>query len=183
MPEGRIQIRMVAIGVLFACGFNGCAQPAVPNIPVVVVAAPQDRPGESVDDEYSEDGEPPDKPAIASKGRMAPEIEQARREAEQYRRTATTGEVKREARDAYKKGRTAFNQRNYEQALRLFARADALYPGAAPKHRVALCLDKLGRRLHAIAAYQRFIDSKPSQKYTDRIAAAKKRVAELRKGH
>ena len=35
-------------------------------------------------------------------------------------------------------------------ALPLFQQADAAYPGAAPKHNIALCLDKLGRTEEAI---------------------------------
>ena len=87
--------------------------------------------------------------------------------------------VKKEAKEAYKEGKTAFDKGDYPTALTHFQKADELYPGFAPKHQIALCFDKLGKVAEAIAAYRAFINSKPDQKYADRVVEAGKRIAEL----
>lgn len=89
---------------------------------------------------------------------------------------------KRAAKEAYMEGRKHMKAGDYELAAGRFARADALFPGAAPKYNFARCLDEMGQRSRAIAAYRRFIDSKPGQKYLDRVAEAHKRIGELRRG-
>ncbi len=89
------------------------------------------------------------------------------------------GNNKEEARKAYGEAKKALEAENYEAALPLFQKADSLYPGAAPKYNVALCLDKLGRAEEAVGAYRTFIDSNPGTKYADRVALAEKRIGEL----
>ncbi len=86
---------------------------------------------------------------------------------------------KEEARQAFEGAVEKFDAGDYAAALPLFQRADELYPGAAPKHRIAVCLDKLGRTAEAVAAYKTFIDSDPGEKYVDRVAEAQKRIDEL----
>ena len=90
--------------------------------------------------------------------------------------------VKKAARAAYIEAKKRFSAGDYDGALTFFRQADSLYPGAAPKHQAALCLDKLGRLREAIIAYEDFISFNPSDKYRDRVVAAHKRIAEIRAG-
>lgn len=87
---------------------------------------------------------------------------------------------KEEAKAAYLEANELFEADNCAEALPLFQKADSLYPGAAPKHKIAVCYDKLSKNEEAIAAYQTFIDSDPGEKYTDRVAAANQRITELK---
>ncbi|HHH10507.1 MAG TPA: tetratricopeptide repeat protein, partial [Sorangium sp.] len=80
----------------------------------------------------------------------------------------------------YKKAKMRFVAGDYDGALTLFRQAEQLHPGAAPKHKIAECLDKLGRTEEAIAAYQLFIDSNPTGKYQQRVARARQRIEQLK---
>ena len=92
---------------------------------------------------------------------------------------AAEEDPKEGAKKAYGEASKLFKEEKYEEALPLFQKADNLYPGAAPKHKIAICLDKLGRTEEAVAAYRVFIDSEPGEKYADRVAEAEKRIDEL----
>ncbi|MCA9620329.1 MAG: PEGA domain-containing protein [Myxococcales bacterium] len=85
-----------------------------------------------------------------------------------------------EAKKAYGDASKAFDEGKFDEALPLFVKADELYPGAAPKHKIAICHDKLGHTDEAIAAYQTFIDSNPGDKYADRLTEAEGRIKELK---
>ncbi|MFH1410940.1 MAG: hypothetical protein ABIG80_05270 [Patescibacteria group bacterium] len=71
------------------------------------------------------------------------------------------------------------DQKQYESAMAEFKKADGLYPGSRPKYQIAFCLDKMARYDEALAAYQTFIDSRPSNKYAAEIAGANKRITEI----
>lgn len=83
------------------------------------------------------------------------------------------------AKRLYGEAQAKFKEGDFAGALPLFQQADESVPGAAPKHKVALCYDKLGKGPEAVAAYKDFLASNPSEKYADRAEAAKKRIAEL----
>lgn len=87
---------------------------------------------------------------------------------------------KDKARKLYGDAQKKMKAGDYAGALTLFQKADEAYPGAAPKHNIALCLDKLGRTEEAVAAYRAFIDSEPDpEKYGERVASSRERIAEL----
>ena len=86
---------------------------------------------------------------------------------------------KEEAKTAFKAAKKKFDEGDFAGALPLYQKADQLYPGAAPKHKIAICLDKLGKNTEAVAAYKAFLGANPSEKYADRVAEANKRVDEL----
>jgi hypothetical protein len=86
---------------------------------------------------------------------------------------------KDEAKTAFKEAKKKFDADDFAGALPLYEKADTLYPGSAPKHKIALCYDKLGKTAEAVAAYKAFLGSNPSDKYADRVTAANARVAEL----
>ena len=92
---------------------------------------------------------------------------------------AAAGDVKKQAIAKYKEADALFKKGDFAGALPVFQEADKLYPGAAPKHKIAVCYDKLGKAAEAVAAYRAFIDSKPSEKYAERLTEATKRIAEL----
>lgn len=96
-----------------------------------------------------------------------------------YAQAAPTDAQKDEAKTNFKDGKKAFDAGDFAAALPFFQKADALYPGAAPKYKIAESFDKLGRAEEAVAAYRTFIDSKPSETYADRMATAGKRIVEL----
>lgn len=86
---------------------------------------------------------------------------------------------KEDAKKTFKEANEKYKAGDYAAALPLFQKADSLYPGSAPKHKIALCFDNLGKGPEAIAAYKAFLASSPSEKYKDRIDAANKRISEL----
>jgi len=92
---------------------------------------------------------------------------------------ATRGEAKKLARSAYIEARRNYDEGDYATAAVGFQKADFYFPGAAPKYNLAECYDRLGERQNAIAAYQRFIDSRPSDKYADRVVHARERIRVL----
>lgn len=87
--------------------------------------------------------------------------------------------LQQEAKAAYGAGKKKMAGGDYAGALTDFQMADSKWPGAAPKYNIAVCYDKLGQHNEAVAAYRKFIDSKPGAKYADRVIAAGKRIAEL----
>jgi tetratricopeptide (TPR) repeat protein len=91
------------------------------------------------------------------------------------------GDVKEQARAAYEAGQKKFDAGEFAAAAEDFKKADELYPGAAPKHKLAVSLDKAGKAEEAVAAYRSFIDSNPGDKYADKVAEAEKRIKELDK--
>jgi hypothetical protein len=92
----------------------------------------------------------------------------------------TEKERKKKAVQAYKAGQKQFKTGDYAAALPHYREADDAYPGAAPKHKIAVCLDKLGRIEEAVAAYEGFIAFNPGEKYADRITSSQARIDELR---
>jgi hypothetical protein len=86
---------------------------------------------------------------------------------------------KEEAKKFFGEASEKFKVNDYAGALPLFQQAEAAYAGAAPKHRIAVCFDKLGKAREAIAAYRTFIESSPGEKYADRVTEAGARIAEL----
>jgi len=87
---------------------------------------------------------------------------------------------KAKAKKIYGEAQNKLKAGDFAGALPLFQEAESLYPGAAPKHNIAVCLDKLGRTEEAVAAYRTFIDSKPDpEKYGERVTSSRQRVAEL----
>lgn len=92
---------------------------------------------------------------------------------------AGSEDPKGEAKKYYTEANEKFKDGDYAGALPLFQQADQAYPGAAPKHKIAVCLDKLGKHREAIDAYRTFIASNPSEKYADRVRDAGARIAEL----
>jgi len=87
--------------------------------------------------------------------------------------------AKNAARKAYMSGKKKLDGGNMPGALKDFREADRLYPGAAPKHKIAVCLDRMGRVQEAIAAYRAFINSNPPPKYAERVASAGARITAL----
>jgi hypothetical protein len=92
-----------------------------------------------------------------------------------------------EATKAYGAGNEAFKKNDFATALPLFQKADTLVPGSMPKYKIAVCLDKLGKKSEAVTAYQAFLDSKPQvkqpdqAKMADKIKEAEGRIKELNK--
>lgn len=116
--------------------------------------------------------------SAAAFGHSAPASAQAKKPAATAEDEAEKAK-KEEARQAFETAVEKFDAGDYAAALPLFQRADELYPGAAPKHRIAVSLDKLGRTVDAVAAYKTFVASDPGDKYEDRVTEANQRIDEL----
>lgn len=80
------------------------------------------------------------------------------------------------ARGHYARGATAYDEGHYDEALREFEAAHAAEPLPAFDYNVARCLDRLGRRAEALAAYERYILVAPK---ADNLAEVSERVALL----
>ena len=92
---------------------------------------------------------------------------------------APSADVKDRAKAAFKEGKKMFAAGDYAGAVEKFKTADTLYPGAAPKFKIAECYDKLGRGEETVAAYRAFVNSNPSEKYAERVTLAGQRIAAL----
>lgn len=94
----------------------------------------------------------------------------------------TEKQKKEEAKRLYKEAEATFEKGDYAVAADLYRQADQHVPGAAPKYKLALSLDKQGLAVEAVAAWQVFLDSKPDpEKFKDKIAEAQERIEALKK--
>jgi tetratricopeptide (TPR) repeat protein len=85
-----------------------------------------------------------------------------------------------DAKHANEEGQRRFDAGDYQGALEQFRHVESLFPdSASPKHKIALCLDKLGKTEDAIAAYERFVASAKGPKFAERVVQAKARITEL----
>ena len=86
------------------------------------------------------------------------------------------------ASEAYKTAQAYFKEREFAKALASYEVAEAAVPHPSTKYMIAVCRDKLGNLTEAVAAYQRFLDSKPDPKrMADAIRDARARLEMLRK--
>ena len=86
-----------------------------------------------------------------------------------------------EAVAAYNAGNEKFKANKFDEALPLLQKADQLVPGSMPKYKIAVSLDKLGRKGEAVKAYQAFLDSKPPAKMADKVKESEERIQALNK--
>ena len=85
-----------------------------------------------------------------------------------------------DAKTAYTQAAKAAGEGHLEAALTLYRKADELVPAPAPKFKIALTLDKLGRLAEAVDAYEAFLDVKPDpDKFFSKIDSARERIHAL----
>ncbi|WP_437861590.1 PEGA domain-containing protein [Sorangium sp. So ce363] len=98
------------------------------------------------------------------------------------KKALTEKQKKDEAKKLYKEAEARFDKGEYAVAADLYRQADEYVPGAAPKYKLALSLDKQGLVTEAVAAWQAFLDSKPdAEKFKEKIAEGQTRVEALKK--
>ncbi|WP_437600412.1 PEGA domain-containing protein [Sorangium sp. So ce590] len=98
------------------------------------------------------------------------------------KKALTEKQKKDEAKKLYKEAEARFEKAEYAVAADLYRQADEHVPGAAPKYKLALALDRQGLVTEAVAAWQSFLDSKPdAEKFKDKITEAQGRVESLKK--
>ncbi|WP_437715322.1 PEGA domain-containing protein [Sorangium sp. So ce448] len=98
------------------------------------------------------------------------------------KKALTEKQKKDEAKKLYKEAEARFDKGEYTVAADLYRQADEYVPGAAPKYKLALSLDKQGLVTEAVAAWQAFLDSKPdAEKFKEKIAEGQARVEALKK--
>lgn len=86
------------------------------------------------------------------------------------------------AKKNFKEAEAKFDKGDYAGALVLYQEADDLIPGASPKYKMAVSLDKMNKTKEAVEAYQKFLDANPDpEKFKDKIADAKGRQEALKK--
>jgi len=103
-------------------------------------------------------------------------------------REAATGDVSKANQDLARSvavtGREAFNAGDYETALALFRRAYALFPAPTVVLYEARSLEKMGRLIEAVEAYERTtqipVDSSAPARFTEAVAAARQEGRDLR---
>jgi hypothetical protein len=85
------------------------------------------------------------------------------------------------ARDAYDKGTTSFEKRDYVTALDSFVKANALIPSVQAMYWIAQAQDKLGRTEAAIEAYEAITARADFSKLSeDKAATVRERLAALK---
>ncbi|MFO0611862.1 MAG: PEGA domain-containing protein [Polyangiaceae bacterium] len=95
----------------------------------------------------------------------------------------TEKEKKDKAREAFTAGQAKFDAGDFKGAYEDFKTADDLVPGAVPKYKMALCLDRANDVTGAVAAYQAFIDANaaaPDEKLKAKVDEVNKRLTELK---
>ncbi|WP_437761924.1 PEGA domain-containing protein [Sorangium sp. So ce281] len=98
------------------------------------------------------------------------------------KKALTEKQKKDEAKKLYKEAEARFDKGEYAVAADLYRQADEHVPGAAPKYKLAMSLDKQGLVTEAVAAWQAFLDSKPdAEKFKEKIAEGQTRVEALKK--
>lgn len=85
------------------------------------------------------------------------------------------------ARETYKKGQKLFDQNKPAEALKLFRKAEEIYPRYNPQYRIAQCLEQLGKPEEALKFYRKCLESDLtiSESFQDEWEDAKNRVKEL----
>jgi hypothetical protein len=93
----------------------------------------------------------------------------------------TEKQKKDQAKKLFGEAKEKFEKGDYAGALPLYEQADELVPGARPKYQAAVCLDKTGQVVDAVAWYQKFLDGNPdADKYKAEIPDAKARIDALK---
>lgn len=95
----------------------------------------------------------------------------------------TEKQKKDNAAKAFKEANEKFDKGDYAGAVVQYEEADALFPGAKPKQRIAVCYDKLNKPKEAVAAYEKFLADNPdSAKFpNNEIPEAKTRLEAIKK--
>ncbi|MBW2458582.1 MAG: hypothetical protein JRI68_29050 [Deltaproteobacteria bacterium] len=156
--------------LLLACSAGGPSPSAVPVVEVEAVEP------SLVEAAAGEEDEAEDR---SGKLRRPSWVKSKTPKQEEQTRAAATAAEKMAAKGAYKQASRALRDGDLDQAVERFILAHRSYPGAAPKHKIAVCFDRLGKRKEAINAYYWFIQSEPGEKYRDRVEESKRRLAEL----
>ncbi|XXX77857.1 PEGA domain-containing protein [Sorangium sp. So ce134] len=121
-------------------------------------------------------------PATAAPGKAAEPAVKVTTTPTKPKKPLTEKQKKDEAKKLYKEAEARFEKGEYAVAADLYRQADEHVPGAAPKYKLALSLDKQGLVTEAVAAWQAFLDSKPdAEKFKDKITEAQGRVEALKK--
>ncbi len=92
-------------------------------------------------------------------------------------------EKKEEAKKAFLAGQAKFDGGDFKGAYDDFKRADDLIPGARPKYKMALCLDRSNDVSGAVAGYQSFLDANaaaPDEALKPKVEEVNKRITELK---
>lgn len=94
----------------------------------------------------------------------------------------TDAQKKEQAKKAFKDAEAKFKDSKWEEAFNAYKTADDLVPAPATKYKMAVCQDKLGKVVEAVAGYQAFLSSSPDdKKFKDAIADSNARITELKK--
>lgn len=89
-------------------------------------------------------------------------------------------EKKEAAKKAFADGQQKFDAGDFKGAYEEFKKADEYVPGAVPKYKMALCLDRQNDVTGAVAAYQAFLDSNPGDALKAKSDEVTKRLTELK---
>lgn len=104
---------------------------------------------------------------------------------EGLKKKATTANAKKDAaKKFYKDAETRLGSGDFECATVMFKAADELVPGAMPKYKVAVSIDKQNKVQDAVAAYEAFLaglSDADKEKRGEQITDAKGRVEALKK--
>ena len=93
-----------------------------------------------------------------------------------------TAADKKAAKAAFNAGAAAFDAGDFEKAADEFKKANDLAPHPVPEFRAAEALDRAGKVLEAIAAYEALLNNPDKDKAgEERLGTAKKRIEELKK--
>lgn len=92
-------------------------------------------------------------------------------------------EKKEEAKKMFLAGQAKFDAGDFKGAHDDFKRADDLIPGARPKYKMAISLDRANDVTGAVAAYQSFLDANaatPDEALKPKVEEVEKRLTELK---
>ena len=94
----------------------------------------------------------------------------------------TAEDAKRaEARKNYADGEAKLGAGDYAGAYDAYKAANDIIPASATLYKMAVCIDKQGKVMEAVAAYESFLGSNPPAKMQDKVSEVQARVADLKK--
>jgi tetratricopeptide (TPR) repeat protein len=165
------------------------AQPAAPKTPAVTDVKPAETktvqpettvapPGETQSTAVS----PPTTPVTTTKSAPTEATKTQATESKPVERAkAPDKKTQAKARKAYNDATAAFKSGKYDTALVKFQEAESIIPSANAEYWIAASLDKLDRKVEALATYATFLASEDAAKAgEDKVAEAKTRFDHLR---
>jgi hypothetical protein len=120
--------------------------------------------------------------AFAQKKGKEPPKSEAKASAKNGKKKEPTKADRARAKEAFARGKEKFEQGDFLAAAEAYREANSIIPAPQALFRIALSLDKAGKGVEAIQAYQIFLDAPPPDSMAEQKAEAENRLKSLQVG-